>query len=244
MFDEEYLVFYFKSQKYMLHTQLADGFFLSIHRGDFQRIVASVKQQCTNAAEGLISELRRRFSAHEVMNACGIIYPQYWLRVDVDVLFPLHVNILEAVLCVAKPVGGDGRCMAPLLDGQALDMQSSSFKLTMVHNAEDVLAEQNDLNPVTRIWRKVAASTILAHKLSEFMKLVELAVVQILDSTEDERTFSNLSFMKNKLRNRLTTHLDLCVRVFSQKFFTLANFSYEEAISSWKKQKVRYALED
>jgi hypothetical protein len=32
-----------------------------------------------------------------------------------------------------------------------------------------------------------------------------------MGSVEDERCLSNLGFMKNKLRNKLTTHLDLVV---------------------------------
>jgi hypothetical protein len=36
-------------------------------------------------------------------------------------------------------------------------------------------------------------------------------MVIIIGSVEDETTFSNLSFMENKLHNCLTTHLDLVV---------------------------------
>jgi hypothetical protein len=38
------------------------------------------------------------------------------------------------------------------------------------------------------------------------------------------KTFSNLSFMKNKLRSRLNTHLDLCVKMFNQNKFHLVQF--------------------
>lgn len=40
----------------------------------------------------------------------------------------------------------------------------------------------------------------------------------------EKETFSNLSFMKNKLRNRLNTHLDLCVKMFNQNKFHLVQF--------------------
>jgi hypothetical protein len=46
---------------------------------------------------------------------------------------------------------------------------------------------------------------------------------------KDERCFSNLRFMKSKLKNRLTTHLDLAVRI-TLKFFTLNTFSYVAAV--------------
>jgi ABC-type bacteriocin/lantibiotic exporter with double-glycine peptidase domain len=64
---------------------------------------------------------------------------------------------------------------------------------------------------------RINSSLILNEKLSEYNKLAEITMVQVLGSIEDERTFNNLSFMKNEFQNRLTTHLDLWVRRFSQK---------------------------
>jgi hypothetical protein len=43
------------------------------------------------------------------------------------------------------------------------------------------------------------------------MKLVELAMVQIIGSIEDEQYFSTLTIMKTKLRNLLTKHLELVI---------------------------------
>jgi len=36
-------------------------------------------------------------------------------------------------------------------------------------------------------------------KINEYNKSVEIAMVEVLGPVEDERTFNNLSFMKNKL---------------------------------------------
>jgi hypothetical protein len=36
-------------------------------------------------------------------------------------------------------------------------------------------------------------------KLSEFMKILEIVVTVVLGSYEDEKFFSNLAFMKNKV---------------------------------------------
>jgi hypothetical protein len=43
---------------------------------------------------------------------------------------------------------------------------------------------------------------------------------------EDEHTFSNLSFVKSKLWNRLTTHLDLVVYMYVQDFYTMKGFPF------------------
>ncbi len=47
-----------------------------------------------------------------------------------------------------------------------------------------------------------------------------IIIVMVLGNVEDERTFSTLTFMKSKLKNQLTTHLDLVVRMYAQDFFT------------------------
>jgi len=65
----------------------------------------------------------------------------------------------------------------------------------------------------------------------------------IMGSIEDERCFSNLGFMKSKLKNRLTTHLDLVVKMFVQKFFTLNTFPFDVAMSSWTIAKFHHGVD-
>ncbi len=83
----------------------------------------------------------------------------------------------------------------------------------------------------------------MTKKFNEYIKLVEISMVQVLCSIEDERTFSDLSFMMNKLWNQFTIHLDLSVRMFGQKNFTLFNFHYDEAIALWKEVIMRYQVD-
>jgi hypothetical protein len=64
--------------------------------------------------------------------------------------------------------------------------------------------------------------------------LAKIGVVLVLESIEDEQTFSILTFMKDKLRNKLGLHLDTILRMFAQEFYTQENFLYEEAITIWK----------
>jgi hypothetical protein len=39
----------------------------------------------------------------------------------------------------------------------------------------------------------------LNEKINEYNKLAEIAIVEVLGSIEDEKTFNNISFMNNKL---------------------------------------------
>jgi hypothetical protein len=43
------------------------------------------------------------------------------------------------------------------------------------------------------------------------MRLVELAMVQIISSIEDEQYFSTLTIIKTKLKNLLTKYLELII---------------------------------
>jgi hypothetical protein len=51
------------------------------------------------------------------------------------------------------------------------------------------------------MWLKAQSSPLLVLKLIEYMKVIEIVMVQVLGLVKDERTFKNLAFMKSKLHN-------------------------------------------
>jgi hypothetical protein len=55
---------------------------------------------------------------------------------------------------------------------------------------------------------------ILINIIFKYFKLVELAIVLILKSVEDEHAFSIVTFRKSKLKNCLTTNVDLVVKMY------------------------------
>jgi hypothetical protein len=103
----------------------------------------------------------------------------------------------------------------------------------MKSNNKGAMEEPLDRNPLTKLWQKVSQNTHMVQRLSEFMKVVEITVTAILGSVEDERTFSTLSFMKSKLRNHLSSHLDTTVKMFLQPFYKQDTFPYNNAIIHW-----------
>jgi hypothetical protein len=109
--------------------------------------------------------------------------------------------------------------------------------MTMAINNEQIMREKSLVNLVMRLWTKISFFLILKHKLSKFMKLVEIVCVQVLGFVEDERCFFVMAFMKNKLRNWLTCHMDLCIRFFAQQFYTIGNFPFEDSITKCKGTK-------
>ncbi len=91
----------------------------------------------------------------------------------------------------------------------------------------------HDYNPITLLWERLASSEIVRQWLLKWFKLVQLCMVMIIGNVEDEKTFSNMSFMKNKLHNHLTTHLDLVVRMDAQNFYSLETFPFYTSICDW-----------
>jgi hypothetical protein len=78
----------------------------------------------------------------------------------------------------------------------------------MIHNVELVMAKTFDKTPIFRLWPKINNSPFLPRMLNEYNKLVENIIVQVLGFVENERTFNNMTYMKNKLQNLLKTYFD------------------------------------
>ena len=108
--------------------------------------------------------------------------------------------------------------MSEPLDAWNLDLQTSLFKLTMKSHRNNAMAEPRNINLITKLWQKVGINGLLLNRLSEFIILAKIAIITVLGSVENKHTFSNLVFIKSKLRNKLGTYLDTWMRVFSQGF--------------------------
>ena len=212
---------------------------------DFDIAVTLVKGQCRDAAEVLIVEFNWRFLDFELMNAFSIVFPQFWLQNTCDELFSLYMSTLRVHFSVVGFINHgtveEPRIVQidPLLDARTLGLQTSLFKLIMRSNAKSAMEELQDKNLMSELRQKVGQNALMLNRLSEFIKLAEIAITATLGSVEDECTFSTLGFMKSKVRNCLGGHLDTCVKMFSQSFFKHDTLSYSEAISHWHEQKTR-----
>jgi hypothetical protein len=79
----------------------------------------------------------------------------------------------------------------------------------MINNVEPMMAKTRDKNLVSKLW----SSPIMAHKLSECIKLDEIVLTQVLGFVEDEKTFNNLAYMKTSYEI-VWQHNLLCVYMF------------------------------
>jgi hypothetical protein len=102
-------------------------------------------------------------------------------------------------------------------------MKFNILKITMKSNVVAAMEVPFYVNPLTRLWWTLEVSHILKVfeilESSKFFKLANIAMMQVLGSMEDEQTFSTLSFMKSKMRNRLNEHLHTIVGMYYQIFF-------------------------
>jgi hypothetical protein len=69
----------------------------------------------------------------------------------------------------------------------------------MSHNVKGIVVKHYGLNLISRLWKRISSCTILGEKFNEYMKLAYISMIQVLRFVEDEKTFSNVLFMKNKL---------------------------------------------
>lgn len=201
------------------------------------------------AAVSLKSELIRRFPSHGLMNAMGILYPQYWARGNIEAVelnFPKHLRVLADFYGYGRLMGEkDAQVMVPaLIDRELLMTQQRIFKTAMRANSPTAMQPPLVLNPLTSLWRTLDAASCLTGEFSEYFKLAEMAVVYVLGSVEDERYFSSVNFLKSKVRNNLEGHLQLVVGMFSQRIFNLENFPYDATFSDWLNgcERFRYGL--
>jgi hypothetical protein len=204
---------------------------------------------CDNAgiAEALIEELDLRFPTHHVMDAMGVVFPQYSMQENVERTFSTHLCILKDVLCHSKCVvelDGEGDWVKPLLSAKALDEESCMFKMSMLSQSKLVMMPPYYMNPATKLWQIMEANSLLRHAFPVYFRLATMALTLVLGSVEDERAFSTMGFIKEKLQNKLVEHLPLFVKMFTQKFYTLRSFSYQEAVDIWKVQKHWYCMQD
>jgi hypothetical protein len=191
------------------------------------------------AAQKLLDELKARFPSVVVLDALGVVYPQYWKQDDCDTSFCKHLNVLKEFYREPKWVGKEGekRLIPAVLDKYKLESEQPLFKMAMVSNSAWAMEKPPPgfnphipiLNPLTKLWKQLDANSF-----PEYIKLAEIAMVHVLGSVEDERAFSSLTFLKDKLRNRLDgDHLGIVVGMHGQSVYTLETFPYDDCFKQW-----------
>jgi len=88
------------------------------------------------------------------------------------------------------------------------------------------------VNLFIHLRQVIHQSHLLSHFFRIFKKLVEIAMVHVISSVDDECCFNSISFLKNKLCNQLNLHLQLVV-MYALKLFTFDIFPYQIVYNMW-----------
>jgi hypothetical protein len=76
------------------------------------------------------------------------------------------------------------------------------------------------------LWEKLKSNAILNQCFYGWFNLVKLCIVMALGNLQDKHTSSNLAFVKSKIQDCLTIHLDLVVWMYVQNFYFHWNLSH------------------
>jgi hypothetical protein len=81
----------------------------------------------------------------------------------------------------------------------------------MKNNSQTNREPPHDFNPLIWLWKGLTTNQVVIHCIPKYIKLVEIIIVQVIGSMEDEHTFNIISFMRSKPKNKFTSHLDLVI---------------------------------
>jgi hypothetical protein len=99
-----------------------------------------------------VTKLDQPFANSKLMNALGIMYPQFYMQLDVDYAFSFHFAIIKKHYCEIKEVRPSLLHVKKYYKCQyKLDLQASTFKLTMKSQAPKVMSEPCDNNLVIKM---------------------------------------------------------------------------------------------
>jgi hypothetical protein len=115
-FGVEYLGFHIFFQTYMVHKRdVLIGCLSCVSRLDWLNAIEVVKQHSAIIV-GLIQKLARRFLVQDIINAIGVISPQFWLQPETKHKFKAQLSILKVHNYFGKHVGPKKLFIPPLFD--------------------------------------------------------------------------------------------------------------------------------
>jgi hypothetical protein len=113
----------------------------------------------------------------------------------------VHLAIIKVTFYLPKKGGLDEIWVLGLFSIVVLNLQRFMLVFSMINNVKLAMQKPFVVNPITKLWKTLTSFLILKNKLLKYIKLVELAIVKVIGSIEDEHYFFMLTFMKIKLWN-------------------------------------------
>ncbi len=122
-----------------------------------------------------------------------LVFPK--IVYTIPCIYPAHLTIMKVGFYQPTKVGPDEVWVLSLFSTIAFDLQRSLFVITMTKNVKLTMHKPFDVNLVTKLWKTFTSSQIFEVKISKYIKLAKLVVVQVIGFVEDEHCLSTLTFM-------------------------------------------------
>lgn len=185
-------------------------------------ITQHVRFQVEKCATAVIAQLQERMGEPELLRSLGIVFPQTFDAFDAA-SFQVMVDTFSSHFGVGK------NCLEPPIDSLQLKVQQEDFVKFALERAVIVKADPEDAIPrVVRFWRSLDQFETVRKLCPSWFVAAQIALTVVSGSVADERVFSAMNFVKNDLRNRLSTHLESCVQTYTQDLFDISTFPYNE----------------
>jgi hypothetical protein len=149
-------------------------------------------------------------------------YPQHWLQSKYETKNSWQLKNIKATFCYLKKSRIWGVLGCRMVFIHCLGPFHTHTHIYSL--CKTILSWQCKNHLVWTHWPN-CGWTLFLHdswtQIPKYIKLVETFVVQVIRLVEVEQCFPCTNFVKSKLRNRLTTHLKLVIRIFSHNFFKI-----------------------
>ena len=199
--------------------------------------IAAAKRLGTTAMKTVRQQFEDRLPSSALLKALAIIDPRFWAVVKpTSQQFISTMAPLREQFCQDKELP-DG---APVVwQNHQQELRSAIAAKEEAQAAGKRCKVEMPPSPTTTLWQEVSQEPASASSIPEFIRLAQLVMVIATGSVEDERTFSDMNFIKNDLRSRLDEpHLNVCMRLFACYWMhTLANFPYLMAYTCFSHEK-------
>jgi hypothetical protein len=215
---------------YLIYNNARHGTYVDIER--WVSLSSRIQKVCQKAARVVLVEFDDRFPPNRLLRALSIVHPVFWRRGNDATRARGLTDALNAIKDFYCKPGylHSGIKVPPLLNYGALRSQFDQFKIQI----PIILGHSATLPSTTELWRRVAERTMVAERMTEFIKLAELSIAIPIGSVESERRFSSMNYIKDQVRNRLgEMHLSVAVRIFTQQMYNVQNFPYDRAYKLW-----------
>lgn len=164
-------------------------------------LAKAVCAQAKDVAEDLFSDVMHRFPPMPLFQAFTVLYPHTWT--DMDTVAPTSEQFEQCLDDIKERYYCNKDTCEDMLNEELLDQHARACQTLAPEFVAKAVEAAKDahISEMTAYWRVLSAKPHVRAGISEYFKLVEIAMAMVPGTVEDDRRFSAMDFVKNKRRN-------------------------------------------